>query len=202
MKKICLSIATAIFALSVTVNAQDFGNLLNTASKVVRSYAGKGQKVELPGNWTYTGVAVSLLSENTLSNIAGTAASSTAENKINEYLTKVGLTSGAMNFSFKEDLTFTCSIKGIPISGTWKTINDAKTIQLQYGKALKFLSMTGTVESTSDGCKILFDSNKFLSFIKTALNYVAKQSSKVKEISGFAGNYNNMKLGFNLSKSK
>lgn len=213
MKKSFLILAVAALFAGASANAQGLssvlgslgssngGDLLGTVSKAVYAYTGKNNAVSLPGNWTYTGSAIALSGDNALTNLAGTAAATSAEAKVDGYLQKMGIKAGAIAFSFKEDLTFVCTLHGIPISGTWKTLNDGASVQLQFGKALKFFTMTGSLESTMDGCKMLFEGSKFLAFIKTALSYVAKQSSTASAISSLAGNYNNMKIGFNLKKN-
>jgi len=197
--------------LAGAVSAQGLGSLLGslgnssdilgTVSKVVYAYTGNTNAVSLPGNWTYTGSAISLGGDNALTNVAGTAVSSGIESKVDGYLQKVGLKAGVMKFTFNEDLSFTCTIMNVPITGTWRTLDDGKSVQLQFGKTMKFFSMTGSLENTPDGCKMLFNGKKFLSFIKTALAYVGKQNQTAGAISSLAGNYNNMKIGFSLKKN-
>lgn len=221
MKKIITLFVASVMLVSVNAQAQNLGgllgsvlgaatgstdsnskagNILNTISNVVYAYTGNTTAVSLPGNWNYAGSAVALGSDNQLSNIAGAAARGTIETKVDEYLQKVGLTAGAMQFTFNEDLTFTCTVKGIPVSGTWRTLDDGKKVQLQFSKTLKKLSMTGTLQQTSTGCEMLFEGKKFLNFVKTVLTYVAKQSSTASSIASLAGNYSDMKIGFKLDK--
>ena len=212
-KTIVLLAATVLF--SATVSAQSLGSLLgsvannsgsaagilNGVSKVVQAYTGNTKAVNLLGNWTYTGSAFNLGSDNALTNVAGTAVSAGMETKVNEYLQKVGIREGSMTFTFNEDLTFTCTVLGIPLGGTWKTLEDGNKVQLQFGKVMKYMSMTGTLQGTVTGCQMLFEGNKFLSFIKTALSVVGKQSGTASTISSLAGNYNNMQIGWNLRKN-
>ncbi len=176
------------------------GNILNTISNVVYAYTGNTQAVSLPGNWNYTGSAIALGSDNQISNIAGAAARGTVETKVDEYLSKVGLTAGALKFTFNEDLTFTCTVKGIPINGTWRTLEDGSKIQLQFSKTLKKLTMTGTLKPTATGCEMLFEGKKFLNFVKTILTYAAKQNAAASSIASLAGNYSDMKIGFKLDR--
>jgi len=176
-------------------------SLLNTVPKVVYSYVEGTTAVVLPGNWTYTGCAISISGDSVLGNVASTAASSTIESKVDEYLKKVGLTSGSMKFTFNEDLTFTCTIKGVPVNGTWSTSDNASKVTLKFGKAVSYLSMTGTLKSTSSGCEMLFNGKAFLKVVKTLLNYASSQSSVASVASSLSGNYNDMKIGFNLKKN-
>ena len=173
--------------------------LLNSLTEVVYSYTGNLTAVQLPGSWTYEGSAISLGSDNALSNIAGTAASATVEKKVDEYL---GITKGALGFTFNEDLSFVCTVKSIPVSGTWRMLEDGKTVQLQFGKNMKYLSLTGDLKNSAAGCEMLFEGKKFLGFVKTVLSYVGKQSGTAATVASLAESYNDMKIGFELSKVK
>lgn len=178
----------------------DAGSLLNSVSNVIYAFTGNTQAVSLPGTWNYGGAAIALSGDNVVSNLAGSAVSSGVESKIDGYLSKIGIAPGAMTFTFNEDLTFVCTIKGIPINGTWRTLEDGNSVQLQFGKTLKFLNLTGSLKKTATGCEVLFQSSKFLTFLKTALNYVAKQSSTASTFASLTENYKDMKLGFKLNK--
>ena len=94
MKKV-LAIAAAAMMFASAASAQNLGSLLgglgsalgngklgDTVSKVIYGYTGNLNAVDLPGNWTYTGSAVSFGGDNVLSNVAGAAASGTVESKI------------------------------------------------------------------------------------------------------------------------
>ena len=79
MKKF-LTVIAASMMLAGAVSAQNLGGLLGslgkssdilgTVSKVVYAYTGNTNAVSLPGNWTYTGSAISLGGDNALSNVA------------------------------------------------------------------------------------------------------------------------------------
>lgn len=211
MKKFVLILAaTSMFAFAAS--AQGLGSILGgltgnskvgeTISSVIYAYTGNTTAVALPGTWTYTGPAVALGGDDVLTNVAGTAASSTVESKVAGYLEKYGLTPGNFTITFNEDLTFSCTLKKVPITGTWKTLNDGNSVQLQFGKALKYLSLTGALKSTSNGCEVLFEGKKFLDFAKKALTYVSKADSTLGTVSSLAGNFSSMKIGCKLTKKK
>ena len=115
---------------------------------------------------------------------------------------KVGITKGALGFTFNEDLSFVCTVKSIPVSGTWRMLEDGKTVQLQFGKNMKYLSLTGDLKNSAAGCEMLFEGKKLLGFVKTVLSYVGKQSGTAATVASLAENYNDMKIGFELSKVK
>lgn len=209
MKKV-LAFAAAAMMFAGAASAQGLGGLLGslgssglgeTVSKVIYGFTGNLNAVSLPGNWTYTGSAIAFGSDNVLSNVAGAAASGTVEQKVDGYLEKIGITSGSIQFTFNEDLTFSCTVRGIPVSGTWKTYDDGNKIQLQFGKTLKYLNLDGKLVATPGGCQMLFNGEKFLAFAKNVMTIVGKQNSTVGAISSLAGNYNDMQIGFTLKKN-
>lgn len=201
-----LAIAAAMVCMPSVASAQKLSSILKKAASsdvvnsVINSYVPGANSVSLPGSWTYTGAAVSLTGESVLSNVAGTAVTSGMEDKIDGYLQKIGIKSGSVSFTFNEDKTFTCTIFGLPLNGTWQINDDAKKVTLQYGKVMKYFSMTGTLTRTTEGCEMLFDADRFLSFIKTALSYAGKNSSTANTVSSLTNSYKGMKLGFKLSK--
>ena len=209
MKKI-FALAAAAMMFAGTASAQGLGSLLgslgssglgDTVSKVIYGFTGNLTAVDLPGNWTYTGSAIAFGSDNVLSNVAGAAASGTVEAKVNSYLEKIGITAGSIQFTFNQDLTFSCTVRGIPVNGTWKTYEDGKKVQLQFGKTLKYLNLDGKLVATAGGCQMLFNGEKFLAFAKNVMAIVGKQNSTIGAISSLAGNYNDMQIGCTLKKN-
>lgn len=198
--------AAAMVFMPIDASAQKLGNLLKKAASsdvvnsVINTYVPGANAVSLPGSWSYTGAAVSLSGETAVSNIAGTAVTSGIENKIDGYLQKISVKPGAVHFTFNEDKTFTSTIFGINLSGTWQINDEAKRVTLQYGKVMKYLSMTGTLTRTSEGCEILFDADRFLTFIKSALSFAGKGSTAASGLSSLTSSYKGMKLGYKLAK--
>lgn len=207
MKIFSIVIMAAVMVfMPVDASAQKLGNLLKKAASsdvvnsVINTYVPGANAVSLPGSWSYTGAAVSLSGETAVSNIAGTAVTSGIENKIDGYLQKIGVKPGAVHFTFNGDKTFTSTIFGINLSGTWQINDEAKMVTLQYGKVMKYLSMTGTLTRTSEGCEILFDADRFLTFIKSALSFAGKGSTAASGLSSLTSSYKGMKLGYKLAK--
>ena len=60
--------------------------------------------------------------------------------------------------------------------------------------------MTGTLTRTTDGCEMLFDADRFLAFVKTALSYAGKSSSTANTVSSLTSSYKGMKLGYKLAR--
>ena len=198
--------AAAMILTSSAASAQTLGNILkkvassDVVNSVINTYVPGANAVSLPGNWSYTGAAISVSGENALSNVAGSAVTSGIESKADQYLQKIGIKPGSVTYTFNEDKTFSCTIFGIPLSGTWQINDEAQKVTLQYGKVMKYLSMTGTLTRTSEGCEMLFDADRFLTFIKSALSFAGKSSTAASSLGSLTSSYKGMKMGFKLAR--
>ena len=210
MKKLVSIIALAT-ALSLSANAQGLlGGLLggsgnSTLSDIVSGLAGVvySAPVSLNGTYTYNGVAVSATSSEggILANLAGTAVTSGIESKADGYLAKVGIKPGMMKFTFNaDDNTFTLNVGSISLPGTFKVGDGEKTVTLTFGKTMKFFCMTGSLESSGTGAKMLFPANKAVDFLKKLASTIGQSSSELSSILKLADGYDNFKVGFKMSK--
>ncbi|MBP3203337.1 MAG: DUF4923 family protein [Bacteroidales bacterium] len=222
MKKV-ISILALAAAFTVSANAQSMlgevlsglggtstgstsgSSVASTIGNIVSGLAGTvySAPVSLNGTYTYNGVAVSATSSEggILANLAGTAVTSGIESKADEYLAKVGIKPGAMTWTFNSaDNTFTLNVLGLSLPGTYKVGDGEKTVNLTFGKTMKYLSMTGTLESTPTGAKMLFTVDKAMTFIKKIVSMAGQASSQVAGIAKLADGYDNYRIGFKLSK--
>ena len=162
-------------------------------------------KPKLEGTYVYSGVAVSMTTNEggIVSNLAGTAASSAVETKVDEYLTKFGIKPGTMSISFYEnDMTFVWTIGGFPFNGTFQITPDMDAITLNFGRSMKFFTMTGSLDLTLDGVKMLFSSDKTTEFIKKALAKLGDKNTDIGQIAKLASGYDNYKIGFKLARQQ
>lgn len=212
MKKLVSIIALAV-TVTVSANAQSMlGNFLGshttseTVSDVLSALAGQvvySAPISLNGTYTYNGCAISASSSEggIVANLAGTAATSGLEAKADEILAKVGIAPGAMKFTFNNtDNTFVLNVGSLSLPGTYKVGQGEKTVTLTFGKTLKFFCMTGTLESTLNGAKMLFPANAAVNFLKKVVGKLGENSSSLSAISKLADGYDNFKVGFKLSK--
>lgn len=221
MKKIVSIIALAT-ALTVSANAQSVlgdalggifsGNgsaktsdVASTIGNIVSGLAGTvySAPVSLNGTYTYNGVAVSATSSEggVLANLAGTAVTAGIESKADEYLAKVGIKPGACTFTFNAaDNTFTMNVGPLALPGKYKVGDGEKTVTLTFGKTMQFFCMTGTLESSLNGAKMLFPANKTVAFLKKVAAKIGQSSSSVGAIAKLADGYDNFKVGFKMSK--
>ena len=158
-----------------------------------------GSSVDLTGDWTYGGVGAAVKSDNILSTVAGNAAISTIESKADNILAKAGISAGAATFSFNQDGTFTFKAGRLPaISGTY--VQNGNNVTLKFGKALSLLQMDGTVSATADGCKILFNGEKFMTFAQKVIEYAKKISTSqgVATVGNLLSTAKSVDAGFKL----
>ena len=158
-----------------------------------------GSSVDLTGDWTYGGVGAAVKSDNILSTVAGNAAISTIESKADGILAKAGISAGAATFSFNQDGTFTFKAGRLPaISGTY--VQNGNNVTLKFGKALSLLQMDGTVSATADGCKILFNGEKFMTFAQKVIEYAKKISTSqgVATVGNLLSTAKSVDAGFKL----
>ena len=203
MKKLVSIVALAV-ALSVSASAQsgiDFNKIGNVLTNMAGAiYSGP---VTLDGSYSYNGIAVSATSSEggILTNLAGTAVTSGIESKADEYLAKVGVKPGALTWTFnKADNSFSLQLGSLSIPGTYKVGDGERTVTLNFGKSFNFLNMTGTLESTSGGARMLFTADKAMAFIKKLASVAGQSSSQVSSISKLADGYDHYRIGFKLTK--
>ena len=211
MRKLVSIVALAV-AFSVSASAQGglagvlggdkttstLGNILSGIAGTVYS-----SPVTLDGSYIYNGIAVSATSSEggILTNLAGTAVTSGIETKADEYLAKVGIKPGAMKWTFNADeKTFAVSVGSISIPGTYKVGNGERTVTLTFGKSFQYLSMTGTLESSSSGARMLFTSDKAVAFLKKLASTLGQSSSSIAGIASLANGYDNYRIGVKLAK--
>lgn len=217
MKKVILATAALLLA-GATVNAQSilssiFGNkddsekstLGTTLTNVLGGLAGTvfSAPVSLDGTYTYNGSAISVSSSEggVVSSLAGTAASAAIEAKVDEKLAKFGIKPGAMTVTFNNtDNTFTWTVFGIPLNGTYKVGDGENTVTLTFGKAIQYLCMTGNLKSTSTGAEMLFPAKKTLTFLKKVIAKAGQTNANVAAIASAADGYDDLKIGFKLVK--
>ena len=221
MKKLVSIIALAA-AFTVSANAQSFlGSLMggifekdanasssSTSSSLINIVSGLAgtvysAPVSLNGTYNYNGSAVSVTSSEggIVANLAGSAVTSGIEGKIDEALAKVGIKPGIFKFTFNSaDYTFTMNVAGISLPGNYKVGEGEKTVTLTFGKSMQFFCMTGVLESSGTGAKMLFPANKAVEFLKKVASKLGEKSSSLSSIAKLADGYDNYKIGFKLAK--
>ena len=206
MKKIVVILGSLVLFASAASAQNILGGILKSVAgekageaigNVLSSVV--GGSVDLAGNWTYGGVGAAVKSDNILSTVAGNAAISTIESKADNILAKAGISAGAATFSFNQDGTFTFKAGRLPaISGTY--VQNGSNVTMKFGKALSLLQLDGTVSATTDGCKILFNGEKFMTFAQKVIEYAKKISTSqgVATVGNLLSTAKSVDAGFKL----
>ena len=231
MKKIVFSL---IFVLAVATgaSAQSWKDVLGkvateVASEVSSTDAGSAvtnvlgailgnsltlSNEALEGTWNYEGVACVLESENALSNIGGTVVTSTIEAKLDEKLTKIGVTPGKCSFTFVNDGTCTINVNGRDLQGKYELNAEEKMIVFTF--VYDKLPLKTYVSYEIQNLNIVFKADRLLAFIKNVASYFSNgatgeqlgQLQSIMQTVGTIGtlleNYDGMMLGVKLSRGE
>ena len=205
MKKFIISImAVAVCLAGQTASAQTLKDLLKkattneTVKNVVESVTGTTLPVDVKGTWTYSGTAVKFESEDLLKSTAASLAAGQVEDKLDEYVQKVGIKAGTFSFTFNEDQTFVVTVKGKNFNGTYTVSEDYKTMTLQFGKTFATKPFTAAISATSSQLDLLFQADKLLELLEKLT--ASSNNSTLKTVSTIAGQYDGMQLGLELKK--
>ena len=187
-----------------TASAQSLKDLLKKATdneavkNVVESVTGKTLPVDVKGTWTYSGTAVKLESDDLLKSTAATLAASQVEDKLDEYVSKIGIKAGTFSFTFNEDNTFAATVLGKTFNGTYTLSEDYKTMSLQFGKTIGLKPFTASVSATSTQLNLLFQTDKLLELLGKLTS--TSSNATLKTIGTLVNQYDGMQLGLELQK--
>ena len=194
------SAANAQNILGSILNSVTGGNVGETVGNVLNSVLGGGQ-VDLAGTWNYGGVGAAVRSDNILSTVAGNAAVSTIETKADNILAKAGINPGAATFTFNQDGSFSFKAGRLPaITGTY--VQNGNAVTMKFGRQLTFLQLDGTVSATTNGCKILFNGEKFMTFAQKVIEYAKKITTSygVATVGNILTTAKSVDAGFKLTR--
>lgn len=197
-KNVFFMAVTVILSLTATNSqAQSLKDLFSkdNISKVVNAVTGHTDKVELVGTWSYKSSAIEFESDNLLMKAGGAAAASIAETKMDEQLSKIGITEGQMSFTFNADSTFVSTVGKRTMKGTYSYDASTKQVNLKY---LKLINMHAKLNYSANSIDLLFNSDKLLKL----LTFIGSKSSStaIKTVSDLGKKYDGMMLGFQLVK--
>ena len=196
--------AGALCLAGQTASAQSLTDLLkkvtdnDVVKNVVENVTGTTLPVDVKGTWTYSGTAVKFESDDILKSTAASLAASQVEDKLDQYVAKVGIKAGTFSFTFKEDKTFTATVKGKSFNGTYTLSEDYKTISLQFGKTFGLKPFTAAVSATSSQLDLLFQADKLLELLGKLTS--SSSNSTLKTVGTLVNQYDGMKLGLELKK--
>ena len=155
----------------------------------------------IEGTWTYTNPAVQMESDNTLKSVAGSVVTSSVEEKLQEYCSKIGIEEGVFNYVFSSDGSFTSALKSTTLKGTYTVDSDASTITFKYtagSSSFSLKSITANVVLSGNELTLLYDADKLISLL-SAISSVTNNSS-LTSLTSLLNEYDGMLVGFDFSK--
>lgn len=200
MKKSLLLVFAIVTMGCIDASAQNWLDALKgvATSAIDKATGGKLTEKAIIGTWKYSQPAVKLTSsKNALSDVAGSAASSTIQSKIKPYYEKVGIKPGACTFVFKEDGTFSSTFG--QRTSTGKYTYDAKTnqISLKYDSGLlNTKAITAYAYMNGANLQLGFAMDKLINILTTLGSNVQSLST----ITSLLEQYDGVKIGFEFSK--
>ena len=190
----CLCMAAVMTAAAGNAGAQDLKSVL---SGVVKNVVGDKTTTasSIIGTWTYAGPECQFESDNLLAKAGGEVAAKEVEEKIQKVYEKVGM--DGCQYTFSEDGSYSCTIKGKTSSGTYTFDSDAKTVTMKSKLGIKTVAY---VTVTGDSMSLVFKADKLMSVLKTITSAAASVNSTASTISSIADSYDGLRLGFELKK--
>lgn len=212
MKKIFAIIICTLLSVNVA-NAQ-LDKLLNKAKEVAGTAASKATgssnstissianiissklvptSSQIVGTWTYQKPAVMFTSSNALKGAIGSLGSASVENKLQTYLSKVGISKGKMAMTFESDKTFSVTRSGKKIaSGTYTIAGNDVTLTFKGKKN----PCKVTPQLDNGSLVIVMDATK----LKTFMENIGSNVSQLASIVSLLKQADGMKIGVRMSK--
>lgn len=179
---------------AMAVNAQDWKSVL---SGVVKTVVGDKLTTDnsITGTWVFVAPECQFESDNFLAKAGGEAVSSKIEQKLEPVYNKIGLDSCMLVFN--ADSTYTLQLKRASSNGTYSFDSENKTLTL---KTKLGVSVKAHVEVLGSTMSLQFNADKLMSALQALTNLVSKINSTASTVNSLAGNYDGLRLGFELEK--
>ncbi|MGM9714423.1 MAG: lipocalin-like domain-containing protein [Prevotella sp.] len=150
-------------------------------------------KTQIVGTWVYERPAIVFTSEDALTSLGGTAATSALEKKFQSTLDKYGISKGNMAITFNKDNTFKVTYKKRTSTGKYTVSNNVVSMTFE-GQA----SPCKMTPQLNNGTLIIAtDATKMKNFLQ---GLGTSSSADIATITSLLKKFNGMKLGVRLNK--
>ncbi len=164
----------------------------------------------LEGTWEYEGVACVLESEKALSNIGGSLVTGSIESKLDDMLSKLGISKGGCSFTFVNDGSCTIRVGNRDLPAKYELNPSEKIITFSF--VYDKVPVKTYVAYELRNLNIVFKADKLLALIKNIASSLSKDGSSVQQqdlqsvtqtigaIGSLLKNYDGMMLGAKLTR--
>lgn len=189
-----------ILTVSTAVSAQDWKSVLGgVVNKVEETVSKVNESVSMVGTWKYTAPDCKFESDDLLSKAGGEVAAKKVEEQMSNYLSKLGFNENTV-YVFNADSTYTSTVAGRSINGTYSYNKDTKEVTLKTKIGLKLTAQVSTSVLNGGSMSLLFNADKLMSLAQTVTGAVAGKSATVGTRNTVLSQYDGLLLGFEMKK--
>lgn len=191
-----------ILTVSTAVSAQDWKSVLGgVVNKVEATVSKVNESVSMVGTWKYTAPDCKFESDDLLSKAGGEVAAKKVEEQMSNYLSKLGFNENTV-YVFNADSTYTSTVAGRTVNGTYSYNKDTKEVTLKTKIGLKMTAQISTSVLNGGKMSLLFKADKLMSLAQAVTGAVAGKSSNatVSTLNTVLSQYDGLLLGFEMQK--
>ena len=189
-----------ILTVSTAVSAQDWKSVLGgVVNKVEETVSKVNESVSMVGTWKYTAPDCKFESDDLLTKAGGELAAKKVEEQMSNYLSKLGFNENTV-YVFNADSTYTSTVAGRSINGTYSYNKDTKEVTLKTKIGLKLTAQVSTSVLNGGSMSLLFNADKLMSLAQTVTGAVAGKSATVGTLNTVLSQYDGLLLGFEMKK--
>lgn len=191
-----------ILTVSTAVSAQDWKSVLGgVVNKVEETVSKVNESVSMVGTWKYTAPDCKFESDDLLSKAGGEVAAKKVEEQMSNYLSKLGFNENTV-YVFNADSTYTSTVAGRTVNGTYSYNKDTKEVMLKTKIGLKMTAQISTSVLNGGKMSLLFKADKLMSLAQAVTGAVAGKSSNatVSTLNTVLSQYDGLLLGFEMQK--
>lgn len=191
-----------ILTVSTSVSAQDWKSVLGgVVNKVEETVSKVNESVSIVGTWKYTAPDCKFQSDDLLSKAGGEVAAKKVEEQMSNYLSKLGFNENTV-YVFNADSTYTSTVAGRTVSGTYSYNKDTNEMTLKTKIGLKMTAQVSTSLLNGGSMSLLFKADKLMSLAQTVTGAVAGKSSNatITTLNTVLSQYDGLLLGFEMKK--
>ncbi len=191
-----------ILTVSTAVSAQDWKSVLGgVVNKVEETVSKVNESVSIVGTWKYTAPDCKFQSDDLLSKAGGEVAAKKVEEQMSNYLSKLGFNENTV-YVFNADSTYTSTVAGRTVSGTYSYNKDTNEMTLKTKIGLKMTAQVSTSLLNGGSMSLLFKADKLMSLAQTVTGAVAGKSSNatITTLNTVLSQYDGLLLGFEMKK--
>lgn len=191
-----------ILTVSTAVSAQDWKSVLGgVVNKVEETVSKVNESVSMVGTWKYTAPDCKFESDDLLSKAGGKVAAKKVEEQMSNYLSKLGFNENTV-YVFNADSTYTSTVAGRTVNGTYSYNKDTKEVTLKTKIGLKMTAQISTSVLNGGKMSLLFKADKLMSLAQAVTGAVAGKSSNatVSTLNTVLSQYDGLLLGFEMQK--